>query len=101
MPIAGCPLTFAFPADRTVLGAYVDPQWRPNKKLIFDLGGRVQVAPAALGSLSLRAQHRRSPATVVWNFIPNWHLKLNYAQGFRPPVFNNTTLERRGRPDRR
>jgi outer membrane receptor protein involved in Fe transport len=27
----------------------------------------------------------------VWNFIPNWHLKLNYAQGFRPPVFNNTT----------
>jgi len=26
----------------------------------------------------------------VWNFIPNWHLKLNYTQGFRPPVFNNT-----------
>jgi outer membrane receptor protein involved in Fe transport len=29
--------------------------------------------------------------TIVWNFIPNWHLKLNYAQGFRPPVFNNTS----------
>ena len=32
----GCPLTFAFPAIRTVLGAYVNPQFRPNKKLIFD-----------------------------------------------------------------
>ncbi len=28
--------------------------------------------------------------TVVWNFVPNWHLKVNYAQGFRPPAFNNT-----------
>ncbi|HEY6034925.1 MAG TPA: TonB-dependent receptor, partial [Kofleriaceae bacterium] len=27
--------------------------------------------------------------TVVWNFIPNWHMKLNYAEGFRPPVLNN------------
>jgi outer membrane receptor protein involved in Fe transport len=40
----------------------------------------------------------------VWNFIPDWHLKLNYAQGFRPPVFNNTTsngegLQIGGNPD--
>lgn len=89
-PVAGCPLTFAFPADRTVLGAYVDPQYRPNKQLIFDLGGRVQVAPASLGSLHYDL-NTEIAATVVWNFIPNWHLKLNYAQGFRPPVFNNTT----------
>jgi outer membrane receptor protein involved in Fe transport len=33
---------------------------------------------------------------VVWNFIPRWHLKLNYAQGFRPPVFNNTTSNGEG-----
>jgi outer membrane receptor protein involved in Fe transport len=32
----------------------------------------------------------------VWNFIPNWHLKLNYAQGFRPPVFNNTASNGEG-----
>ncbi len=25
----------------------------------------------------------------MWNFIPNWHMKLNYAQGFRPQVCNN------------
>ncbi|HSS02757.1 MAG TPA: TonB-dependent receptor, partial [Kofleriaceae bacterium] len=89
VPVAGCPLTFAFLADRTVFGAYVDPQYRPSKNLIFDLGGRVQVAPGALGSLSYD-MNTTIAATVVWNFIPNWHLKLNYAQGFRPPVINNT-----------
>ncbi|HEX2685836.1 MAG TPA: TonB-dependent receptor [Kofleriaceae bacterium] len=95
VPIAGCPLTFAFPASRTVLGAYLDPQVRPGKHLIFDLGGRVQVSPAALGSLSY-AMNTTLAATMVWNFIPNWHLKLNYAQGFRPPVFNNTTSNGEG-----
>jgi outer membrane receptor protein involved in Fe transport len=87
--VPNCPLTFAFPADRTVLGAYVDPQYRPNKSLIFDFGGRVQVAPSALGTLHYDPNITLA-ATAVWNFIPNWHLKVNYAQGFRPPVFNNT-----------
>lgn len=91
-PVPGCPLTFGFPADRVVLGAYVDPQYRPNKNLIFDLGGRVQVAPTGL-TYDLNTT---IAATVVWNFIPNWHLKLNYAQGFRPPVFNNTTSNGEG-----
>ncbi|HEU0032746.1 MAG TPA: TonB-dependent receptor [Kofleriaceae bacterium] len=95
VPVAGCPLTFAFPADRTVLGAYINPQYRPNKKLIFDLGGRVQVAPEALGVVSYPV-NTTIAGSFVWNFIPNWHLKLNYAQGFRPPVFNNTTSNGEG-----
>ena len=95
VPIANCPLTFAFPADRTVLGAYLNPQYRPNKKLIFDLGARVQVAPDALGSLSYPVDTIVA-GSFVWNFIPDWHLKLNYAQGFRPPVFNNTTSNGEG-----
>ena len=90
VPLAGCPLTFAFPADRVVLGAYLDPQYRPSKTLSFDLGGRLQVAPGALGLLAYDL-NTTVAATMVWNFVPNWHLKLNYAQGFRPPVFNNTT----------
>ena len=90
VPISGCPLTFAFPADRTVLGIYANPQYRPNKQLIFDLGGRLQVAPDALGKISYPVNTTLA-ATVVWNFIPNWHFKANFAQGFRPPVFNNTT----------
>ena len=95
VPVAGCPLEFAYPADRTVLGAYVNPQWRPSKALIFDAGARLQVAPGSLGSLDYPLTSTLA-ATAVWNFIPNWHLKLNYAQGFRPPVFNNTTSNGEG-----
>ncbi|MGN6104927.1 MAG: TonB-dependent receptor plug domain-containing protein [Kofleriaceae bacterium] len=89
VPVPNCPLTFAFPADRTVLGAYLNPQYRPNKKVIFDLGGRVQVAPPSLGSLSYDL-NTTVAGSFVWSFLPGWHVKLNYAQGFRPPVFNNT-----------
>lgn len=95
VPIANCPLTFAFPADRTVLGAYINPQYRPSKKLIFDVGARVQVAPDALGSLSYPVDAIFS-GSFVWNFIQGWYLKLNYAQGFRPPVFNNTASNGEG-----
>jgi outer membrane receptor protein involved in Fe transport len=89
VPVAGCPLTFAFAQSRSVLGAYVNPQVRPNKKLILDAGARVQIAPDNLGSVGYPLTFTTA-GTIVWNFIPNWHLKLNYAQGFRPPVFNNT-----------
>jgi outer membrane receptor protein involved in Fe transport len=95
VPVPGCPLTFAFPADRTVLGAYVDPQLRPNKTVILDAGARVQVAPPSLGVLSYDPSITLA-ASMVWRFIPNWHLKLNYTQGFRPPVFNNTTSNGEG-----
>ncbi len=89
-PVPGCALTYAFPADRTVLGAYLNPQFRPNKNWIFDVGARLQVAPDALGSLTYPVNTTLA-ATAVWNFISNWHVKLNYAQGFRPPVLNNTS----------
>ena len=95
VPVANCPLTFAFPADRTVLGAYINPQYRPNKKLIFDLGGRIQVAPESLGLVTYPV-NTTVAGSFVWNFIKGWHLKLNYAQGFRPPVFNNTTSNGEG-----
>jgi outer membrane receptor protein involved in Fe transport len=88
--ISGCPLTFAFPSDRIVGGIYANPQWRPSKKLILDAGARLQVSPESLGT-----QHypltRIFSGTAVWNFIPAWHLKLNYAEGFRPPVYNNNS----------
>jgi len=87
-PIENCPLTFAFPSDRAVLGAYLNPQWRPSKKLIVDVGARVQVAPEQLGLISYPLETTLA-GTLVWNFIPQWYLKLNYAQGFRPPAFNN------------
>jgi outer membrane receptor protein involved in Fe transport len=95
VPIPGCSLPFAYAEDRTVLGAYVDPQLRPNKQLIFDAGARLQVAPSSLGSLNYPLKATFAGG-VVWNFIQNWHLKLNYTQGFRPPVFNNTASNGEG-----
>jgi outer membrane receptor protein involved in Fe transport len=94
-PVPGCSVPFAYSANRTVLGAYADPQWRPNKQLIFDAGARLQAAPGALGSLSYPL-NATVAASAVWNFIPSWHLKLNFAQGFRPPVFNNTSSNGEG-----
>jgi outer membrane receptor protein involved in Fe transport len=90
VPVPGCPMTFAYEADRTVMGAYLNPQLRPNKKLILDAGGRVMVAPEQLGSVAYPVNFTVG-GTIVYGFIPNWHLKLNYTQGFRPPVFNNTS----------
>jgi outer membrane receptor protein involved in Fe transport len=87
--IDGCPLTFLFDeASRTVLGAYINPQWKVTKKLILDGGARVQIAPDALGKISFGLTPSFGGA-LVYNFIPDWHVKLNYTQGFRPPVFNN------------
>lgn len=99
----GCPLTFAFPSSRTVLGAYLAPQWRPVKKLILDVGGRVQAAPEELGKNGYDPTLTFA-ASAVYNFLPAWHLKVNFAQGFRPPVFNNLNsngeaVQIDGRPD--
>jgi outer membrane receptor protein involved in Fe transport len=103
VPVENCPLTFAFQSSRSVMGAYVNPQLRPSKKLILDAGARVQVAPEDLGTVGYPVNFTVAGA-LVWNFIPNWHMKLNYAQGFRPPVFNNTSgngegIQFGGRPD--
>ena len=84
----GCPLTNGFVSNRVVLGAYVNPQWRPSRRLMLDLGGRVQVSPESLGDLGYSVTPTFG-ASIVYNLIPNWHLKINATQGFRPPVFNN------------
>jgi len=87
--VEGCPLTFAFDTSRTVMGAYLNPQYSISKKLVVDAGARVQIAPESMGGLGYPLQTVFSGAA-VWGFADNWHLKLNYAEGFRPPVFNNT-----------
>ncbi len=101
--IQGCPLTAQFPASRTVLGAYIDPQWRPSKKLILDVGGRVSYSPKSLGIQGYDPTLTTS-GTAVYNFAPGWHIKASFAQGFRPPVFNNLasngeSVEIGGSPD--
>ncbi len=87
--VAHCPLTFMFATDRTVMGAYVNPQLHITKKLTLDVGARLQAAPAAFGKASYAPQLLLSGAA-VYRLPRDWNLKLNYAEGFRPPVFNNT-----------
>jgi outer membrane receptor protein involved in Fe transport len=87
--IPNCPTTSVFESDRTNLAAYGDLQWKPIDDLSFDGGARVQVAPDSLGNLGYDPEILLGAST-VWNFAPDWHLKLNYAEGFRAPVFNNT-----------
>src|SRR5262249_56814438 len=55
----------------------------------LDAGVRGQVAPRSLG----KRGYDPVPlgwAAIVYEFIPDWHVKLNVTQGFRPPVLNNT-----------
>ena len=87
--LEGCPTTFLFEASRTILSAYLSPQWKPSKKLTIDGGARLQIAPESLGITGYPLEAVFSSA-LVYGFAKNWYLKLNYAEGFRPPVFNNT-----------
>jgi len=88
--IEGCPLTFSFASSRTVLGAYINPQYSVSKKLTFDAGVRLQIAPESMGKVGYPLQTVVS-SSAVWGFAKDWYMKLNYAEGFRPPVFNNTS----------
>ncbi len=85
-----CPVLFSFEVNRTTFGGFTAAQYRPSSRLIFDGGVRLQVAPEVT---SLSRTHDLQPtfaAAAVYEFVPDWHVKLNYAEGFRPPVFNAT-----------
>ncbi len=79
----GCKVAFAFDGDRSVIGAFIDGQVRPHPKVVLDAGVRGQ---RAYGINPYDTQILASGGA-VWNFLPDWHLKLNYAEGFRPPNF--------------
>ncbi len=79
----GCKVPFVFDGDRSVLGGFVSGQVRPHPKVVLDAGVRGQ---RAYGSNPYDTQVLLSGAA-VWNFLPDWHLKLNYAEGFRAPTF--------------
>ncbi len=86
-PVANCPRQFLNDSSRVVVAGYVNAQWRPFQKLTLDGGVRLQ---KGLGNLPYELTPLYSGA-IVWNFLPDFHLKANYATGFRPPVFQNTS----------
>jgi outer membrane receptor protein involved in Fe transport len=92
MQLAECPRAPTYDADRTVVAGYLDAQWRPLQPLTFEGGVRLQ---QAFGSRPYGFTPLYS-AAAVWNFLPGYHVKLNYASGFRAPVFNNTDSAKGG-----
>ena len=100
----GCPLTFLFAASRSTVGAFASLQYRPSQKVILDGGVRLKAAPELTDDSIGYGLQPTFSAAAVYEFLPDWHLKLNYAEGFRPPVFNNTNangeaVQIGGRPD--
>ncbi len=83
-----CPRIYGFDTDRYVAAGYLDAQWRPFEKVTLDGGVRIQ---KGFGQLPYDLVPLGS-AAIVYNFLPDYHIKLNYATGFRSPVFQNTSI---------
>jgi outer membrane receptor protein involved in Fe transport len=83
-----CPRVYGNDTGRYVAAGYVDAQWRPFEKLTLDGGVRIQ---KGFGDLPYDLVPLGS-AAIVYNFLPDYHVKLNYATGFRSPVFQNTSI---------
>lgn len=86
--VPGCRQPFIFDSDRLVYALFLSAQARPQKRLILDGGVRFQHAPS--GSAPYPPQILGSAAAVL-NIYKEIYVKVNWAMGFRPPVFNNTS----------
>jgi outer membrane receptor protein involved in Fe transport len=83
-----CPRVYGSDTGRYVAAGYVDAQYHPIQKLTLDGGVRIQ---KGFGQLAYDLVPLGS-AAIVYNFLPDYHIKLNYATGFRSPVFQNTSI---------
>jgi outer membrane receptor protein involved in Fe transport len=87
-----CPLQMVRDQSRVVGALYADVQYRPVPKLTLDAGVRLQ---AGFGGRPYSPTPLYS-GSLVWQVIPDVHLKATYATGFRAPVFNNTDVAQGG-----
>jgi len=76
---------FVRDTSRTVGAFYISDEWRLARPLTLQPGFRAQVSdsydPVTLFSGAL-----------VWNIVDKLFLKLNYAEGFRPPSYDSTRI---------
>jgi len=91
--LPGCREAFSFDSDRLVYAGYLSGEYRPHKKLAFSAGIRFQHSPA--GNVGYSPVLLYS-AAAVWNLYSQLYLKVNFATGFRPPVFNSTSGNAQG-----
>jgi outer membrane receptor protein involved in Fe transport len=82
-----CPRPFDYDTGRFIVAGYVDAQWRILNKVTLDGGVRIQ---KGFGQLPYDIVPLGS-AAIVYNFLPDYHLKINYATGFRAPPFQDTS----------
>jgi outer membrane receptor protein involved in Fe transport len=82
-----CPRPFDYDTGRFIAAGYVDAQWRILNKVTLDGGVRIQ---KGFGQLPYDLVPLGS-AAIVYNFLPDYHLKINYATGFRAPPFQDTS----------
>ena len=95
-----CPLTFIYNASRITLGGFLDLQKKVLPNLSLEAGARVQ---GSTGERPVDAVFMLSGGA-VWGFLPNWNLKVNYAEGFRPTFLlrtesNGETIQYNGNPE--
>ncbi len=91
--VPDCPLTFAFATSRAVAAVYAANEWRPVPRLALDGGIRYQAGfgqRGYQGAVIGGTGQLLGSASIVWNLYREMYMKANYANGFRPPVFNNT-----------
>jgi outer membrane receptor protein involved in Fe transport len=88
--VPGCPVTHTFQVSRTTLGGYVAARYKPSDRLMLDGGVRLQAAPSFGTASRGYGLNPTVSVAAVYEIVPDWHIKANYAQGFRAPVFNNT-----------
>ncbi|MGK0362955.1 MAG: outer membrane receptor protein involved in Fe transport, partial [Bradymonadia bacterium] len=83
----GCDFTEALTSDvtRRVAALYITDNWKPSRRVAVQPGFRVQVSNAYEPVALLGA-------AFVWNIVDRTFLKLNYAEGFRPPEMQATAL---------
>jgi outer membrane receptor protein involved in Fe transport len=88
--LPGCPVNLMFDVSRTTVGAFAAAQYRPSTRLILDGGVRLQASPEIASNSRGYGLNPTVSVAAVYEFVTDWHFKLNFAQGFRAPVFNNT-----------
>jgi hypothetical protein len=82
-----CPIVNVYQSDRLNTGLYLNLKTSIIPRVSLEAGGRLQAAPAG------NQRHDPVPlfsGAAVWSFLPNWHLKTNYAEGLRPSAFART-----------
>lgn len=83
------------PVDRTTAALYLVDEWEVSPRVALSAGARYQ----AFLRRSKGEQERQDTnqavlfnGAMVWNLVGDTYLKLNYAEGFRPPEYQATDI---------